>query len=160
MGLVTHHADSYLRVALPEDGTYRLCLSDTQRQGGDAFAYRLRLSPPEPDFCARVTPSSVNVAPGRSAPVTLHVIRRDGFEGDVEVALVDAPPGFTLSDARVPAAKVRRGRSPRREAPRAVPPPAQARADRDTVTRPVAPAEDDAGVHMLARGAGSGFSWR
>lgn len=147
MGLVTHHADSYLRVALPEDGTYRLCLSDTQRQGGDAFAYRLRLGPPEPDFCARITPSSVNVAPGRSAPVTLHVIRRDGFEGDVEVALVDAPPGFTLSDARVPGGEesVEARITAPREAPGQFLPlrlEARAQTGDATVTRPVAPAEE------------------
>ncbi len=101
MGLVTHHADSYLRVQLPENGAYRVRLCDTQRQGGDAFAYRLHLRAPQPDFALRVTPSSVNVRAGRSATVTVHAMRRDGFAGDIDIALADAPEGFTLSEARI-----------------------------------------------------------
>jgi len=32
----------------------------------------------------------------------VHAIRKDGFEGDIGVALKDAPPGFTLSGGLVP----------------------------------------------------------
>ncbi len=39
-GLVTHHADSQFCVTLPADGTYYIHLGDTQRQGGEDYAYR------------------------------------------------------------------------------------------------------------------------
>ena len=43
-GLNTHHADSYLMVKLPADGTYYVHLGDTARNGGEEYAYRLRIS--------------------------------------------------------------------------------------------------------------------
>jgi hypothetical protein len=102
-GLTTHHADSWLRVALPADGTYYLYLGDVQHQGGPEYAYRLRISPPRPDFELRIVPSSVNARAGTAIPITVYAVRRDGFSGDIALELKDAPPGFTLSGNRVPA---------------------------------------------------------
>lgn len=102
-GLITHQADSYLRAKIPQDGEYQIALRDTQHQGGEAFAYRLRLSAPLPDFAVRVVPSSISVSPGGSASLMAYAIRKDGFEGDIKISMVQAPPGFELRDARVPA---------------------------------------------------------
>ena len=63
-GLITHHADSWLRAVLPSAGTYYLHLYDAQNQGGPEYAYRLRISPPRPDFELRVVPSSINARAG------------------------------------------------------------------------------------------------
>ncbi|MGD8452531.1 MAG: pre-peptidase C-terminal domain-containing protein [Phycisphaerae bacterium] len=103
MGVLTHHADSYLRTTLPADGTYYVQVSDVQSQSGEEYAYRLRVSPPQPDFKLRVTPSSLNARAGFSVPMRVYALRQDGFAGEIELELVDAPPGFTLSGARVPA---------------------------------------------------------
>jgi hypothetical protein len=102
-GLLTHHADSRIRVKLPKKGTYYLHLGDSQRQGGAEYAYRLRVGPPQPDFELRVVPSSLNVRAGTSAPITVYALRRDGFAGEIALRLKDAPPGFTLSGGWVPA---------------------------------------------------------
>jgi hypothetical protein len=101
-GLNTHHADSYLRFALPADGTCYLHLGDAQRQGGPEYAYRLRLSAPRPDFELRVAPSSLSVRPGATVPLAVYALRRDGFAGEIALALKGAPAGFTLGGARVP----------------------------------------------------------
>ncbi len=93
-GVNTHHADSYLRVKLPAAGIYRVHLADTARQGGEAYAYRLRLSAPRPDFELRVVPSSVNFRSKGSAAVMVYAIRKDGFNGPIVVDLKDAPAGF------------------------------------------------------------------
>ena len=61
-GLNTHHADSWLSARLPANGTYYLSLSDAQHKGGPEYAYRVRISPPRPDFELRITPSSINGA--------------------------------------------------------------------------------------------------
>ncbi|RPI26918.1 MAG: hypothetical protein EHM61_10260 [Acidobacteria bacterium] len=105
MGLLTHHADSYLRVRLPVDGVYCVQLTDSQSQGSDAHAYRLYLGPARPDFALRVTPSSLNVFAGGSVALSVHALRKDGFEGEVEVFLKDSPPGFRLSGGKIPAGK-------------------------------------------------------
>jgi hypothetical protein len=102
-GLTTHHADSRLNVTLPANGTYYVHLGDAQHKGGPEYGYRLRLSPPQPDFELRVVPSSITVRGGSSIPLTVYALRKDGFSNEIALALQDAPRGFTLSGARVPA---------------------------------------------------------
>jgi hypothetical protein len=104
-GLDTHHADSYLTATLPADGTYYLHLTDAQGKGGPDFAYRLRLSEPRPDFALRLVPSSLSLRTGMSAPVTVWALRRDGFTNAINLELKGAPPGFSLSGARLAAGK-------------------------------------------------------
>jgi len=102
-GLVTHQSDSYLRARLLTTETYYVRVADAQGKGGDSFAYRLRVSRPRPDFVAIVTPASINVPAGGSAPIVVHVVRRDGFDGAIDLSLVDAPRGLVLSGAHIPA---------------------------------------------------------
>ncbi len=102
-GLETHHADSYLRATLPANGTFYVHLGDTQRKGGPEFGYRLRLSAPRPDFALRVVPSSLSVRAGASVPLTVYALRKDGFTNAITLELKDAPEGFKLSGAQVPA---------------------------------------------------------
>jgi len=102
-GLVTHQADSWLSVTLPAEGAYYIHLGDAQDKGGPEYAYRLRISDPRPDFELRAFPSNINVRPGGTVAFAVCAIRRDGFSGEIDLALKDAPPGFTLAGAAVPA---------------------------------------------------------
>ncbi len=103
-GLNTHHADSWLSARLPADGTYYLYLGDAQQKGGPEYAYRLRISPPRPDFELRIAPSSINGFRGTaSVPLAVYALRKDGFAGEIELRLKDAPAGFALCGGRVPA---------------------------------------------------------
>ena len=102
-GLYTHFADSLLTATAPADGTYYLHLGDIQQKGGVEHAYRLRISPPRPDFDLRVVPSVINVTAGGTARVTVYALRKDGFSGDITLALKDAPKGYVLKGDRVPA---------------------------------------------------------
>jgi len=102
LGLVTHHADSYLAAELPKNGTYTVQISDAQHHGSSAHAYRLRISAPRPDFALRVTPSSLHARPGSIVPVCVYVLRRDGFDGEIEMK-VNTPAGFTVTGGRIPA---------------------------------------------------------
>jgi hypothetical protein len=102
-GLDTHYADSYIATTLPADGTYYLHLGDAQHQGGPEYAYRLRISAPRPDFALRVVPSSLSVRGGASVPVTVYALRRDGFTNEISLDLAEAPKGFKLTGAKIPA---------------------------------------------------------
>ncbi len=104
-GLETHHADSLILFTLPANGAYYLYLADAQHHGGPEYAYRLRISAPRPDFELRVTPSAINTAGGVTVPVTVHAIRKDGFTGEIHLALKGAPLGMKLTGATVPAGK-------------------------------------------------------
>ena len=102
-GLETHHADSRLSATLPAPGTYFVRLGDIQHKGGPDYAYRLRLSAPRPDFDLLISPSSINAGGGGTVPMAVTALRRDGFSGDIALALRGAPAGFTLSGGLVPA---------------------------------------------------------
>lgn len=104
-GLNTHHADSYVTFELPADGDYCVHLGDAARSGGNAYAYRLRISQPQPDFALRVVPSSAAMRSKGSTALTVHVLRKDGFDGPVKLTLKDPPEGFTSSTVTLPAGK-------------------------------------------------------
>ncbi|HNX33075.1 MAG TPA: PPC domain-containing protein [Kiritimatiellia bacterium] len=100
-GVNTHHADSYLSVKLPADGTYTLTLGDAQHKGGEAYAYRLRISAPQPDFDLRVVPSRIVMRGKDAAGVTVHAIRKDGFTGAIRFQVKDPASGFTVLGAPI-----------------------------------------------------------
>lgn len=102
-GLTTHHADSYLFQTLPANGIYYVVLADTQQHGSAEHAYRLRIAEARPDFALRLEPSGVNIAPGGSATFTAHAMRKDGFDGKIELRADELPRGFSMSRAVIPA---------------------------------------------------------
>jgi hypothetical protein len=146
-GLLTHHADSYIRARLPAGGAYYIHLADSQHHGGPAYGYRLRISAPRPNFGLCMTPSSINVRAGGAAPICVYAVRKDGFDGDIEVVLKDAPAGFTLDGGRIPRGRDRvrmtltAPRTPLRS-PVTLLFEGHARISGATVRRPVVPAED------------------
>ncbi len=102
-GLITHHADALLPFTPPADGEYLLVVRDVQQRGGADFAYRLEIRPAQPGFDLRTTPSAVNIAAGGRAVLTVHLLRRDGFAGPLNLALAGAPPDWRLEGAVIPA---------------------------------------------------------
>jgi hypothetical protein len=145
-GLVTHQADSRLAVTLRTNGTHVLRVADSQRKGGSAHAYRLRVGPPRPDFELRVVPSAANIRLGGTASFTVFALRRDGFAGDIALALRNPPAGFTLGGAWVPAgqdqARLTLSAPPAATNPVALVLEGRASVAGREVTRRAAPAED------------------
>ena len=106
-GLNTHHADSYLMVKLPADGTYYVHLGDIARNGGEEYGYRLRISPPRPDFALRVVPSSVGLR-SKSAAAAQRPRHPQGRLRRADQAGLERPAG------RVHRRRPRRCREPKR----------------------------------------------
>ncbi|MDO5566466.1 MAG: PPC domain-containing protein, partial [Planctomycetia bacterium] len=77
IGLQTHHADPWLSIALPESGYYYIRLYDITQRGGEAFAYRLRVSQQFPDFSVYCEPSGL-LCKENVKPIKCHIIRKDG----------------------------------------------------------------------------------
>jgi len=101
-GMNTNHADSYLMVKLPANGKYFIHLGDTTRHAGKEYAYRLRISQPQPDFALRLIPSRFVMPSKGSAAATVFAIRKDGFDGPIKLSFKDLPqglqsPGATLA---------------------------------------------------------------
>ena len=146
-GLLAHQADSRLDVAIPSPGVYFLRLGDVQNRGGNEYAYRLHIAAPQPDFELRVVPSSINAAAGSTVPVTVFALRRDGFSGDIQLALNEAPTGFRLSGGLIPGGqdhtRLTLTMPPARlDAPASVSLVGRAEIDGQRVTRTAIPAED------------------
>lgn len=102
-GLNTDHADSYLMVKLPADGKYFIHLGDTPRRGGKEYGYRLRISPPQPDFALRLIPSRIAMPSKGSASVTVFAVRKDGYDGPISLSFKDLPQGFESPGATLAA---------------------------------------------------------
>jgi len=100
--LITHHADSLLTATMSGKGPYCLHLSDAQRKGGHDFIYRLYVRAPRPDVDLRVVPSCIMARPGSHVPITVHAVRREGFDDPIHLSLVEPPEGFKLDGAVVP----------------------------------------------------------
>lgn len=101
--LNTHHADSLIRFTLPADGTYFVRLGDAQHEGGSEYAYRLRISPPRPDFELRVVPSAINAVSWQLKPVTIFALRKDGFDGEIALSFKGDPAGVLMDGGLMPA---------------------------------------------------------
>lgn len=104
-GLSTDHADSYLMVKLPADGKYFVHVGDTRQHAGSEYAYRLRISQPQPDFKLRLIPSRIVIRSNASARVSVFAIRKDGFNGPIKLSFKDLPDGLQSSGATLAAGK-------------------------------------------------------
>ncbi|MCA9137357.1 MAG: hypothetical protein KDB00_11380 [Planctomycetales bacterium] len=100
--LLTHHADSYLSATLSAKSDYYLTIADAQGKGGPDFGYRIGLRSPLADYELRVVPSTIVARPGQSVPITVYVLRKDGFDQEIELSLVDAPAGFKIAGSAIP----------------------------------------------------------
>ena len=104
-GLITHHADSLLNIELPHTGDYIIRLDDLQGKGGHEYAYRLRIGKEQADYSLRIVPSSISVPQNGCSVISLHALRKPGFDGAIKLSLKNAPAGITLSQATIPSGK-------------------------------------------------------
>ena len=114
-------ADVLGKVEIKEDGLHRLTLRD--QLGGTRsipeHIYRLVIRKAAPDFAlvawAFDTPNGPNYAQAPSRPLALRggntmalqvaALRRDGFDGDIDLAVEGLPAGVTATSLKIPAGK-------------------------------------------------------
>ena len=98
--------DSRLHFTAPADGDYIVRIRDVSGLGGDNYAYRLSIRHPRPDFSLTMEPRNPNVPAGGRVPVTLTAMRRDDFDGPIEVAVQDLPAGLHATTGTIGAGQV------------------------------------------------------
>jgi hypothetical protein len=103
IGLETHHADPYLIFNVPEDGNYTARIFGVFSTGTPQPPYRLRISPPRPDFEVFCEPASITFAGKNTQPVKFHVVRKDGFQGEIRIRPSKAFTDWKLENAVIAA---------------------------------------------------------
>jgi hypothetical protein len=113
--------DPVARFEAKEDGTYRLLVRDLfqRTERSPRFVYRLSLRRETPDFRliaqtvapkfkadAKDIPISMPLLRrGETIPIRVMAFRRDGFNGDIQLALENPPPGLLFDGDYIPAGK-------------------------------------------------------
>ncbi len=110
------------RVEIKEDGTYRLHLRDlfggTRNEPGNEYRLQVRQAAPDFSLAAWAVHMTLRngdrnalskplaLRAGSSAAFEVVVVRRDGFDGDIELGMENLPPGVTASGLKIPAGKM------------------------------------------------------
>ncbi len=95
--------DSKLLFTAPADGEYVLKLNDVRGLHGYNFGYRLSAHEPRPDFSIVADLLNPNVPLGAARPITVTANRIDGFDGDIDVKLLELPTGWTATPGTIKA---------------------------------------------------------
>jgi hypothetical protein len=97
-------ADSVLKFTASESTNYYARITDTLRQGGADFAYRIEIVPVQPRLGIRIPEVSRNdtqsrqfiAVPRGNRFATLISAKRENFSGELQFAIQGLPPGISL----------------------------------------------------------------
>jgi hypothetical protein len=96
------HADSLIENwAAPANGRYVVEIRDLHLRGGPAFVYYLKVTRSEPTFTLDTDTDKTLLAPGTAAVIFVRALRKNGFAGDIQLAVEGLPPGVTASCGRI-----------------------------------------------------------
>ncbi len=111
------------KIDIPEDGTYRLQLRDLfgGTRNDPRNVYRLIVRKAAPDFSVvgwalhmnlrngdrNALSKPIALRGGTTMPIEVVVVRRDGFDGAIDLTLENLPPGVTAAGLTIPKGKTR-----------------------------------------------------
>ena len=96
------HADSLLENwTAPADGKYVVEVRDLHLRGGPQFVYFLGVTKSEPMFVLDTDSDKTLLAPGAGGAIFVRVYRKNGFNGEVRLAVEGLPPGVTSTCGRI-----------------------------------------------------------
>ncbi|MDO5581868.1 MAG: PPC domain-containing protein [Planctomycetia bacterium] len=98
IGTEVHHSDSTLMVKLPADGTYYARIFGSSRRSGPEYYYRLRISPPQPDFIVCMQPCYLRFN-GTNSNASFRIFRKEGFKEEVTLSIEGKEDFFIFSGA-------------------------------------------------------------
>jgi hypothetical protein len=96
------HADSLLENwTAPADGKYVVEVHDLHLRGGPQFVYFLGVTKSEPCFVLDCDSDKTLLSPGTAGVIFVRAYRKNGFSGEVQLAVEGLPPGVTASCGRI-----------------------------------------------------------
>ena len=90
---------------VPADGQYVVEIRDVHLRGGDEFVYLLELTQAEPYFELVMDSDKSWLTPGTSAALFVRCVRRNGFDGEIQLHVDGLPDGLTATCGRILAGK-------------------------------------------------------
>jgi hypothetical protein len=103
-------SDSWLENwTAPADGKYVVEIRDVNLRGGPHCPYFLKVTRSQPYFELYLDSDKTQIAPGCCAALFVRVERKNGFSGEVQLALDGLPPGVCASTGRILADKAQDG---------------------------------------------------
>jgi hypothetical protein len=96
------HADSLIENwTAPANGRYVVEVRDLHQRGGPEFVYFLEVTRSEPYFTLETDTDKTLLGPGTAGVIFARVARRNGFAGEVQLAVDGLPPGVTTHCGRI-----------------------------------------------------------
>jgi hypothetical protein len=96
------HADSRIENwSAPAAGRYILEVRDLHGRGGPRFVYFLKAERAEPHFMLDTDTDKTPLAPGTANVIYVRASRKNGFSGEIQLAIDGLPPGVTASCGRI-----------------------------------------------------------
>lgn len=93
-GTLLGNPDSSLFYTPKQDGTVSLEVHDRLRRGGTGYEYCIKVERRAPSFQLFTTPENVTAAQGGVAEIKVHLVREEGFEGEVDIWFEGLPDGI------------------------------------------------------------------
>ncbi|MGE3408053.1 MAG: hypothetical protein AB7I37_14640, partial [Pirellulales bacterium] len=85
----------------PADGKFFVELRDLHLRGGPDFVYFLQVTRSEPYFDLEVDTDKSLLTPGTGAAIYVRCYRKNGFTGEIQLAIDGLPAGVTASCGRI-----------------------------------------------------------
>lgn len=95
-------SDSWLEDwAAPADGRYVIELRDLHLRGGPGYVYLLRVERSRPYFELLIDTDKTPLTPGTAGVIFVRALRKNGFQGEIQLAIDDLPHGVTANCGRI-----------------------------------------------------------
>ena len=106
-------ADSWIENwSAPADGKYVVEIRDVHLRGGPPFPYFLQMTRSQPYFELYLDTDKTLLGPGGCGAIFARVERKNGFTGEVQLAIDGLPHGVTANGGRILAVGTPPGRNP------------------------------------------------
>jgi hypothetical protein len=106
-------ADSWIENwSVPADGKYTIEIRDVHLRGGPQFPYFLQVTRSQPYFELYLDTDKTLLGPGGCGAIFARVERKNGFTGEVQLAIDGLPHGVTARCGRILAVPTPPGRNP------------------------------------------------
>lgn len=87
--------------AVPADGKYVVEIRDVHLRGGPGFVYFLQITPSLPDFELALDSDRSWITPGSYCPIFVRAVKKNGFQGEIQLHIEGLPPGVTAHCGRI-----------------------------------------------------------